>query len=310
MKAVVTGAAGFVGHHLCNGLLADSRFEDVVGIDCLTDYYDTALKRSNLSLIHDDGRFRFVEADLSSADLGSVVGDADVVFHQAGQPGVRASWGATFGDYLTHNILATQRLLEYVASGGVEIRRFVYASSSSVYGNAIVYPTTELTLPAPVSPYGVTKLAAEHMCTLYARNFGVPTVSLRYFTVYGPRQRPDMLFARLVASLNGGAPVKIFGDGEQIRDFTHVDDIVRANIAAGLSDCAPGSVFNISGGTNVSVRDVIRILSGLTGRDVPVVFGDRVPGDAVRTGGDSTSASAALSWQPRIALEVGLESML
>ena len=189
-----------------------------------------------------------------------------MVFHQAGQPGVRKSWSTGFNDYAEHNIKATQRLLE--AAKAVRTPRFVYASSSSVYGNALTYPVVETDLPMPFSPYGVTKLAAEHLCGLYAANWGVPTVSLRYFTVYGPRQRPDMAMRRLADAAVFGSPFSLFGDGRQVRDFTFVSDVVRANLAAWTADVPPGTVVNIAGGSNAEMADVIRIIGELAGSPV------------------------------------------
>ena len=243
MTVMVTGVAGFVGSALARRLLADG--EQVVGVDALTDYYDPALKKANLATIPQEG-FTFVEGDLNALDLDALLDGVVVVFHEAGQPGVRASWGDDFATYVNANVLATQRLLE-AARRAPALRRLVYASSSSVYGNALAYPTTEDDLPRPHSPYGVTKLAGEHLCTLYARNFDVPTVSLRYFTVYGPGQRPDMAFTVFIRAAQAGRPMEVFGSGQQVRDFTFVDDVVDANLRAAVGDVAPGSVFNVSG---------------------------------------------------------------
>jgi nucleoside-diphosphate-sugar epimerase len=209
VKALVTGVAGFIGSNIARRLLADGH--DFVGVDALTDYYEPQIKRSNLRRA-DDPRFRFVEGDLNTLDLAPLLADTEVVFHEAGQPGVRASWGSEFGRYASDNICATQRLLEEAHRAG-SLRRFVYASSSSVYGNAERYPTEETDRPQPVSPYGVTKLAAEHLCSLYAHNYGLPTVSLRYFTVYGPGQRPDMAFTRFCRWVHAGSPIQLYGTG-------------------------------------------------------------------------------------------------
>src|ERR1700722_16833783 len=226
MNVVVTGAAGFIGSHLCEALCASG--VQVLGIDCLTDYYDPIEKQRNLGdMAHLPG-FSFAEVDLRSGDLRSLLDGATVVFHQAGQPGVRMSWGAGFSDYCEHNVKATQRLLE--AAKAVATPRLVYASSSSVYGNATSYPTKETDLPHPNSPYGVTKLAAEHLCALYAANWALPTVSLRYFTVYGPRQRPDMAIRRLADCAGTGRPYAPFGDVGQVGDFSFLSGVVRANI--------------------------------------------------------------------------------
>ena len=264
MNVVVTGAAGFVGSHLSETLCDQGH--TVLGIDCLTDYYDPTEKRRNLSGLRERPGFTFVESDLRTADLSSLLDGASVVFHQAGQPGVRKSWSTGFNDYAEHNVKATQRLLE--AAKAVGTPRFVYASSSSVYGNALTYPVVESDLPMPFSQYGVTKLAAEHLCALYAANWGVPTVSLRYFTVYGPRQRPDMAMRRLADAAVFGLPFSLFGDGRQVRDFTFVADVVRANLAAWTADVPPGTVVNIAGGSNAEMSEV----ENLSNSTIPMVW--------------------------------------
>jgi len=266
MRALVTGCAGFIGSHLTEALLA--RGHDVTGVDCLTDYYDVAVKRRNLTGARQHAGFSFVEADLEEADLAALLDGADVVFHLAGQPGVRLSWSAGFGAYVSRNVVVTQRLLE--AAMRTPPQRIVFSSSSSVYGNAASYPTTESTLPAPHSPYGVTKLAAEQMCNLYAANWGLSTVSLRYFTVYGPRQRPDMGLHKFIEATRAGAPVTVYGDGKQIRDFTFVADVVNANLAAAQADVAPGTVVNIAGGRPVTVNELLATLGEALGREVEI----------------------------------------
>jgi nucleoside-diphosphate-sugar epimerase len=300
-RYLVTGAAGFVGSAICRRLAAAG--VETVGVDCFTDYYDVALKKENLADL--TGGVRFVEADLAHTDLDGLLDGVTHVLHQAGQPGVRSSWGAEFGIYTRNNVEVTQRLLE-AARRLPGLRRFVYASSSSVYGDAERYPTVETDLPRPVSPYGVTKLAAEHLCTLYASNFGVPTVSLRYFTVYGPRQRPDMAFTRFVRAGLTGEPINVFGTGEQIRDFTYVEDIVSANVLAATSACPAGSVLNVSGGSNVSLNEALAILERVVGRDLQVVRHERTAGDVFRTGGDASRALELLGWRPQVSLEEGL----
>src|SRR4051812_32930977 len=220
MRALVTGVAGFIGSTLAEALVGNG--DVVVGVDCFTPYYDAAQKRANLQRLAATKQFTLAEADLRTAELPPLLDGVDVVYHQAGQPGVRLSWASGFAEYDSHNIIATQRLLEGARAAGVA--RVVYASSSSVYGNAPRYPTSEDDLPQPHSPYGVTKLAAEHLCNLYAANWGVHTVSLRYFTVYGPRQRPDMAMHRLIESALAGTPFPLYGDGSAVRDFTFVDD--------------------------------------------------------------------------------------
>lgn len=304
MTVLITGVAGFVGSALARRLLADG--ERVVGVDALTDYYDPTLKKANLATIPASG-FTFVDADLNTADLDELLSGVTLVFHEAGQPGVRKSWGEDFTSYVDANVLATQRLLE-AARRAPDLRRLVYASSSSVYGNAITYPTTEDDVPRPHSPYGVTKLAAEHLCTLYAGNFGVPTVSLRYFTVYGPGQRPDMAFNRFIRAALAHAPIEVFGTGEQVRDFTFVDDVVEANIRAATEEVTPGAVFNVSGGTNVSVNEVLDILTGIAGRPLQVDRVGAVAGDVRRTGGSADRIREALGWRPTVDIDTGLRA--
>lgn len=307
MKIVVTGAAGFIGSAIVEALLLRSDIEAVVGIDSFTDYYDRDLKALNVESIL-DSRFTLVRTDLCADSAADLFDGADYIYHEAGQPGVRGSWGTEFDLYTSRNILATQRILE-VAKKLSGLRALIYASSSSVYGDSSHYPTTESDLPSPVSPYGVSKLAAEHLCTLYAKNFSVPTVSLRYFTVFGPRQRPDMLFKRLVRATLSGHPLEIFGDGSHIRDFTYIDDVVRANLLFLDQEFVPGSVFNVSGGTNVSVNEVVQSLGRIAQRLVPVRYGESVPGDVKRTGGSAAKLNNATGWAPRVDLDAGLRSM-
>jgi nucleoside-diphosphate-sugar epimerase len=306
VKALVTGVAGFIGSNIARRLLADGH--DVIGVDALTDYYDPQIKRSNLRRA-DDPRFRFVEGDLNTLDLASLLADTEVVFHEAGQPGVRSSWGRDFGRYASDNICATQRLLEEARQSG-SLRRFVYASSSSVYGNAERYPTEETDRPQPVSPYGVTKLAAEHLCSLYAHNYGLPTVSLRYFTVYGPGQRPDMAFTRFCRWVHAGSPIQLYGTGEQIRDFTYVDDVVEANLRVGAADTAQvpaGAVYNVAGGSSVSMNEVLELLGTISGKEVRVERSAPVLGDVLRTGGTTDAIRRATGWDPKVGLREGLE---
>jgi nucleoside-diphosphate-sugar epimerase len=306
MKVVVTGAAGFIGSHLSEALCTSGHH--VLGIDCLTDYYDPAEKRRNLGALSQLPGFSFAEIDLRTANLRSLLDGAAVVFHQAGQPGVRRSWGAGFADYCEHNVKATQSLLE--AARAVATPRFVYASSSSVYGNASSYPTRETDLPSPNSPYGVTKLAAEHLCSLYAANWGVATVSLRYFTVYGPRQRPDMAIRRLADAAVMGSPFQLFGDGRQVRDFTFVSDVVAANIAAGFEDVAPGTVVNIAGGSNAVMADLIELVGELAGTPVLWQRSPKEAGDVQQTGGAIDRAHLLLGWEPRVTLREGLAAQV
>lgn len=303
---VVTGAGGFVGSHLVDTLLA--RGDTVTGIDCFTPYYDPEAKRANLAGALEHPGFRLAETDLREADLTALLDGADTVFHQAAQPGVRLSWSDGFGEYATHNVLATQRLLE--AARDTEVRRVVYASSSSVYGNQERYPTVETDLPRPYSPYGVTKLAAEHLCGLYAENWGVSTVSLRYFTVFGPRQRPDMSIHRLCEAVLSGGTFPRFGDGEQVREFTYVADIVAANLAAADADVAPGTVANIAGGGEILLNQLIAMVGELAGTEVAIENHPAQAGDAKRNGGATDRARELLGWEPQVSLRDGVAAQL
>ena len=303
MHTLVTGVAGFIGSTLARRLLADGH--TVVGIDAISDYYDESIKRSNLAAVP-TGNFEFIEEDLLNADLRSLLDGVDVVYHLAGQPGVRKSWGRDFSIYTAANIDATQRLLEAVTEIGT-VRRVVYASSSSVYGNAETYPTLESARPQPLSPYGVTKLAAEHLCNLYAANFGLSTVSLRFFTVYGPGQRPDMAFTRFIRAGLTGGEITVFGDGSQLRDFTYVDDIVEANILAGTAAVAAGSVFNVAGGSQATVTECLAMIEDMVGRPLNITHLPPVPGDVTRTGGSTAAIREALGWEPSVSLAQGLE---
>lgn len=301
MRCLVTGAAGFIGSNLSERLLELGH--TVIGVDSLTDYYSPELKRSNLRIAQSMPGYRFVEGDLLELKLEELLAEVDWVFHQAAQPGVRMSWGLHFDTYVRNNILATQKLLE--AAKASNIRRFVYASSSSVYGNAPELPLKETARPQPVSPYGVSKLAAEHLCHLYYVNYGVPTVSLRYFTVYGPRQRPDMAFHRFIKSALSGAEVVVFGDGEQSRDFTYVSDAVAANIQAAMIDNAVGRVFNIGGGSRVTLNVVIEILSELVGH-LNMRYEEEQKGDVRHTLSDTTEAHEILGYTPTVSIREGL----
>lgn len=302
MRTLVTGAAGFIGSTLCDTLLAAGH--EVVGIDCFIDYYPRDLKERNLAAARTNQRFRFVEASLVDAPLGDLLRGVDVVYHQAAQAGVRASWGDDFRIYSDNNVFATQRLLEACRTSSLQ--KFVYASSSSVYGDTDDLPMRETSRPQPVSPYGVTKLAAEHLVWLYWKNYGVPTVSLRYFTVYGPRQRPDMAFHRFIKAVLSGTSIRLFGDGAQSRDFTYVDDIVAANLAAASHDVA-GQVFNVGGGSRTTVNEVIAAIGAIAGRK-PVVENLEVQkGDVRHTAADTSRARDALGYAPRVPLRTGLE---
>ena len=303
MKALVTGAAGFVGSHLSSALL-DAGAE-VTGVDIFTDYYERDRKEANLAGLIGRPGFRIVEADLAEADLDTLMTGVDQVFHLAGQPGVRASWGLDFPVYVRQNVTVTQRVLE--ACRRADPVRVVYASSSSVYGDAEAYPTGESLRPQPVSPYGVTKLAGEHLCEVYRRSFGLSVVSLRLFTVYGPRQRPDMAFARLVRAAVRGEPFEVYGDGRQTRDFTFVDDVVRAMRDAASSRWS--GVANIGGGSRTSLNDVLGIVAGLCG-DLRLVYLQAARGDVRDTAADTSVAAGAFGYAARTSLPEGLAAMV
>ena len=301
MKALITGVAGFIGSTLADRLVQDGA--DVVGIDCFTDFYPRVIKERNLSGLMSAPGFRFVESRIQAADLAALLADRTNVFHLAAQAGVRKSWGRDFNVYTGNNIEATQVLLEACTQHRLE--RIMYASSSSVYGDDVSLPTREDALPQPVSPYGVSKLAAEQLCYLYHVNYGLPTVSLRYFTVYGPRQRPDMGFHRFLRATLRGEPITLYGDGEQTRDFTFVADAVSATIAAGTRG-VPGRVYNIGGGSRVSINDVLTMIERVTGRR-PVVNADPVQkGDMRHTYADTSLAKTDLGFKPTVTLEDGL----
>lgn len=301
MRALVTGAAGFIGSTLAGRLLADGA--DVVGIDCFTDYYPRPIKERNLSRLTGHARFRFVESRIQDADLATLLADRTHVFHLAAQAGVRKSWGRDFAIYTVNNIEATQMLLEACAKCTLE--RVVYASSSSVYGDHVPMPMREDALPQPVSPYGVSKLAAEQLCYLYFANHGVPTVSLRYFTVYGPRQRPDMGFHKFLRATILGEPITVYGDGEQTRDFTFVADAVSATIAAATRGI-PGRVYNVGGGSRVSVNEVLELIGRVAGRRPRVKVDPAQKGDMRHTYADTWLARMDLGFSPTVGLEQGL----
>jgi UDP-glucuronate 4-epimerase len=306
MRCLVTGAAGFVGAHLARRLAEEGH--EVVGVDCLRANYDVAEKKANLAWVAGaGGSVDQQDLDLSVDALDAAVAGADVVFHLAGQPGVRASWGDGLADYVRDNVLATERLLEAAERAGVG--RVVYASSSSVYGEAVRYPCREDDLPRPHSPYGVTKLAAEHLCLAHAHNEGLPVVALRYFSVYGPRQRPDMGLRRLFEAARAGTPFPRYGDGSQVRDLTFVGDVVDATVAAGSADAPHGDVLNVAGGSQVSLAELIQRVEALTGTTIEIDERPVQAGDVARTGGDTTRVREVLGWVPATSLDEGLAQM-
>ena len=302
MKALVTGAAGFVGSHLCGALLDSGA--SVTGVDCFTDYYARPLKEANLATVRERSGFTFVEATLQEIDLKPVLAGVTHVFHLAGQPGVRKSWGREFDVYTRNNVDATQRLLEALI--GMPIERYVLASSSSVYGDNVPLPMREDAHLQPLSPYGVSKVAAEQLGHLYWANYGVPTVALRYFTVYGPRQRPDMAFQRFFTAVRHGTPITVYGDGEQTRDFTFVSDIVAANIAAAERG-RPGTVYNIGGGSRVTLNHVLELIGQVTEQPVKIQREPEQKGDMRHTYADTSLARRDFGFEPRVSLKGGLE---
>lgn len=312
-RVLITGCAGFLGSTLSDALLAAGH--DVVGVDVFSDYYDPAFKRANLRDALARPNFRLMEADLNALDLVELLGDREFCFHFAAQAGVRASWGAEFDVYLQSNIRATQRLLEALVavrrSGGAFVR-LVNSSSSSVYGNQDVYPLREDVDKRPFSPYGVSKLAAEQLCVLYADNFGVPSSSLRYFTVYGPRQRPDMAFRKFLEAARAGQPWIVYGDGAQTRDFTFVTDALRANLLA-ADDLSPCGVYNIGGGARIALTDALELLrvSALRhgiAKTIEIRNAGRVEGDVRHTYADGSRAREAIGFEPRVVLAEGLDA--
>lgn len=296
MRYVVTGAAGFIGSHLAEALLAAGH--EVVGIDAFTDYYERSRKERNAAALD------VLEADLVDAPLEPILAGADGVFHLAGQPGVRASWGESFDLYLRRNVLATQRLFEAAAVAGV---RVVFASSSSVYGDAERYPTAEDVAPKPISPYGITKLSCEQLAHAIGRGRGLDAVLLRYFTVYGPRQRPDMAFTAMLEALARGESFQLFGDGSAARSFTYVGDAVAATVAA-MERGGAGEIYNIGGGDEATMNEAIALAERISGRSLDVERVGAAPGDVRRTKADVTKAAAELGWSPRTALEEGLRA--
>jgi UDP-glucose 4-epimerase len=299
MKTLVTGCAGFIGSHLVDKLLEQGY--KVIGIDCFTNYYPRDIKEANISNALKNNNFKLIEEDILNMDKFPEV---DYVFHEAAQAGVRASWGKSFEIYTRNNVEATQRLLEFYKSKN--LKKFVYASSSSVYGDAKL-PINEDSLLKPVSPYGVTKLAGENLCYLYWKNYGVPTVSLRYFTVYGPRQRPDMAIHKFVRAILSGDDITVFGDGTQTRDFTFVVDAVEANILAAESDSV-GEVFNIGGGSRISVSELIEEIGNITGKKAKIKYVGKQKGDVRDTWADVSKAKEEFGWNSKVKVEGGLKS--
>ena len=298
MRALVTGCAGFIGSHLVDTLLEQGY--KVTGIDCFTDYYSRNIKEANLTNALKNKHFTLIEDDILSM---AKFPEAEYVFHEAAQAGVRASWGTSFEIYTRNNIEATPKMLEFYKD--LNIKKFVYASSSSVYGDSEL-PMHENSVLKPVSPYGVTKLAGENLCYLYCKNYSVPTVSLRYFTVYGPRQRPDMAIHKFVKAIFKGDEITVFGDGSQTRDFTFVDDAVEANILAAESDSV-GEVFNIGGGSRISVNDLVTEIEKIVGNKARMKYIEKQKGDVLDTWADVSKAKEELNWKSKIGISEGLD---
>lgn len=298
-KALVTGCAGFIGSHVAESLVDRGFF--VYGIDCFSDYYPKELKISNLQFLLPRETFDFSESDINTIDSFPEV---DFVFHLAAQAGVRQSWGKEFHNYSRQNIEATQRLLEGYTEKNLQ--KFVYASSSSIYGDAAL-PMTETATPAPISPYGVTKLAGEHLCNLYWKTYRLPAISLRFFTVYGPRQRPDMAISKFTKAITRGEPITIYGDGTQTRDFTYVSDIVDANILAATKG-DPGRVYNVGGGNRISVLDLVTLLGKICNISPTLNFFPIQKGDVPDTLADTSRIREDLGWNPKTAIKDGLEA--
>lgn len=302
MKALVTGCAGFIGSSLTDKLLAEGY--SVIGIDCYTDYYPVEIKKKNLQAALQNKNFTFLKSDI--LDM-KVLHDVDYVFHQAAQAGVRASWGKKFEIYTRNNIIATQRLLEYYK--GRDIKKFIFASSSSIYGDVEELPVKEDTPKKPVSPYGVTKLAAENLCYLYHENYGLPAVSLRYFTVYGPRQRPDMGIHKFITAALRGEEITIYGNGEQTRDFTYISDIVKANLQA--AECKPDWIsLNIGGGSRISVAELLGIIEKTVGKRIKIKYVEKQKGDVRDTHAGTALAREVIGYKPEINVEAGIEKQV
>jgi nucleoside-diphosphate-sugar epimerase len=301
--SIVTGVAGFIGSHLAETLLKQG--ERIIGIDEFNDYYEPKFKRKNLSFLQKYPTFELIEASISQLDWQTLLANAETIYHQAAQAGVRASWGKGFRRYTERNINATQIILE-AAKDSSSLKRLVFASSSSVYGDAETLPTPESICPQPVSPYGITKLACERLCLLYSQNFQVPVTILRYFSVYGPRQRPDMAFHKFFQAAMVGKPISIYGDGQQTRDFTFVSDIVAANLAAANISEAVGEIFNIGGGSRVVLAEVLDKIEAIAGFPIQKHYQEMAKGDARHTGADVSKARNILGYNPQVSYVEGL----
>jgi UDP-glucose 4-epimerase len=301
MNCLVTGTAGFIGSHLSRRLLKEGF--SVIGVDSFTDYYPRWIKERNLSTLKSENNFSFLEEDINSLDLNRLLQNVDCVFHLAAQAGVRASWGQSFSEYIRNNIEATQRLLE--ESKEQPLHKFIYASSSSVYGYCPELPMSESSPLLPYSPYGVTKLAAENLCYLYSKNYGVPTISLRFFTVYGPGQRPDMAFHKFFKSTSENKPITVFGTGEQTRDFTYINDIIDA-IFACIAHGQTGETYNLGGGNRKMLKDLLPLFEEICGKKISVKWEEKQKGDVPHTLADIQKAKKGLGFDPKTPIDEGL----
>lgn len=301
MDILVTGVSGFIGSHLAERLVKEGH--SVTGVDSFLDYYPRKVKENNIKGLRGKPGFEFIEADITALDLNRLVGRVDAVFHQAAIAGVRSSWGGRFDEYVRNNILGTQMLLE--ACKDRRLKKFIYASSSSVYGDAEQLPVAELSSTNPISPYGVSKLAGEHLACLYYKGYGVPAVSLRYFTVYGARQRPDMAFHKFIRAVIREEEIEIYGTGEQTRDFTFISDAVEANLQA-LKNGIDGEVYNIGGGSRVSLIECVRIIEKIAGKKADLRFTEPQRGDAKHTYADVSKAKKDFHYSPQVGVEEGI----
>lgn len=302
MTCLVTGAAGFIGSHLCRKLIKEGF--SVTGIDSFTDSYPKWIKERNIKPLMREKKFKLLSSDLNDLELKKLLSKTDYVFHHAAQAGVRASWGENFSVYIKNNIEATQKLLE--AAKNSRIKKFIYASSSSVYGFCPELPMSETSSLYPFSPYGVSKLAAEHLCFLYFKNYNVPTVSLRFFTVYGPGQRPDMAFHKFFKAIAEDKPITVYGDGKQTRDFTYVDDIIEANFSS-LKNGVPGEIYNIGGGSRKKLEEIFPIIESICQKKIKKNREEKQRGDVPHTLADIQKAHKELNYSPQIQLSDGLK---
>ena len=302
MKVLVTGCAGFIGSTLSERLIKEGF--TVIGIDSLNDTYDRKIKMNNISNLLPNNNFEFINKNIIGTNIRELIRDIDSVFHQAATAGVRSSWGNSFNEYVENNINATQYLLENIKDK--KLRRFIFASSSSVYGDSTEYPSRITTLTRPVSPYGVTKLSSENLVYAYSRNYNIPSVSLRYFTVYGPRQRPDMGFHKFLMSAINNNIITIYGDGNQTRDFTYIDDIVEANILS-LNSLNIGSIYNIGGGNVISINETLNLIEQITSRKLQIEYTDKHKGDVLKTQANIIESTNDLNYKPVFDIKTGLE---